>query len=178
MAGEKLVFLGDSLTEFFDWQKRFPEFEVMNLGISGETVEGLLARLDRVTSRVRNPDLVFLMTGINDIAMEEYEITAAYRKVLDILTASFKNSHVVVQSLLPVRLPWISNNEIVKINRSLQEIAGELRIVYLDIYRFFVDTNGNPVAQYLMEDGVHLSAAGYNKWSRAIEDFLVRRFEE
>jgi len=36
MKGSKrIAFIGDSLTEYFDWQNRFPEYEVMNLGIAG-----------------------------------------------------------------------------------------------------------------------------------------------
>jgi len=37
--------MGDSLIEFFNWQERFPDREVFNYGIAGETAEGLLARL-------------------------------------------------------------------------------------------------------------------------------------
>ena len=66
---KKMVFIGDSLTQWFDWQRRFPGDAVMNLGISGEPVEGLLARREAIRENVHKPDYIFLMTGINDIAM-------------------------------------------------------------------------------------------------------------
>ena len=62
-----LVFIGDSLTQWFDWQRRFPDDAVMNLGISGETVEGLLSRREAIREKVHNPDIIFLMSGINDL---------------------------------------------------------------------------------------------------------------
>jgi hypothetical protein len=37
-----ILFLGHSLIEFFDWQKRFPDHLAVNLGKAGESVEGLL----------------------------------------------------------------------------------------------------------------------------------------
>ncbi len=47
---KNIVFIGDSLTGYFDWQKRFPDYDVKNLGIGGETVEGLMGRMDRIIS--------------------------------------------------------------------------------------------------------------------------------
>jgi len=41
MQQKTILFIGDSLTEFFDWQKRFPGHKVVNLGSAGETVETL-----------------------------------------------------------------------------------------------------------------------------------------
>lgn len=64
------------MTEFFDWQQRFPEHRVMNLGIAGETVDGLLGRMDRVLLALHDPDLIFVMSGINNIAMEDHEIAS------------------------------------------------------------------------------------------------------
>ena len=69
-----LVFIGDSLTQWCDWDRRFPEHTVTNLGISGETVEGLLARRERIHAQIVDPDFLFLMTGINNIANEQYDI--------------------------------------------------------------------------------------------------------
>ncbi len=79
---KQLVFTGDSLTAGGDWQRRFPDYAVANLGISGETVEGLLARRDRIRAQVENPDTLFLMTGINNIASEQYDINVLYRELV------------------------------------------------------------------------------------------------
>ena len=35
---QKLMLVGDSMIEFFDWQERFADLEVNNLGRSGESV--------------------------------------------------------------------------------------------------------------------------------------------
>ncbi len=137
---KSIAFIGDSLTEWFDWQKRFPDYRVSNLGISGEPVEGLLARRDRIRAAVDNPDYLFLMTGINNIATEQYDITGPYREIVRNLTTWYKKSRIVVQSILPVTLAWISNDVIRDANRALERLAGEYRADYLDIYRFFVDS--------------------------------------
>ncbi|MGE5172673.1 MAG: GDSL-type esterase/lipase family protein [Betaproteobacteria bacterium] len=169
-----LVFIGDSLTQWFDWQLRFPDYTVTNLGISGEPVEGLLERRDRIRAQIVNPDYIFLMTGINNIANEQYDIALPYREIVRNLTTWYKKSKVVVQSILPVTLEWISNNVIKDTNRHLEQIAREYGAEYLDVYSLFVDLRGNPRRGYLSDDGVHLSSKGYEVWADEVEWFLKR----
>ena len=72
---KEIIFIGDSLTEFYDWQNRFPAYRVKNLGNAGEPVEGLLERMKRLRI-FRNPDYLFLMTGINNLMRGDHEIVA------------------------------------------------------------------------------------------------------
>ncbi|HSB34576.1 MAG TPA: GDSL-type esterase/lipase family protein [Nitrospirota bacterium] len=167
-----LVFIGDSLTQWFDWQRRFPGYHAANLGISGERVEGLIARRELIRSQIGSPDFIFLMTGINNIANGEYDIAGPYREIVRNLATWYKNSTLVVQSILPVSLEWISNDAIKNTNRALREIANEYRAEYLDVYAAFVDSRGNPRTGYLSDDGVHLAGKGYEVWAGVIERFL------
>jgi lysophospholipase L1-like esterase len=167
-----LVFLGDSLTEWFDWQRRFPQHRVTNLGISGEPVEGLLDRRERIRVSIDDPDFIFLMTGINNLAMDQYDIIVPYREIVRNLTTWYKEAVLVVQSILPVDLTWISNTIIKDTNRQLEQIARDHGTEYLDIYRQFVDSEGNPYSGYLSDDGVHLASKGYYVWAKEVEGFL------
>ena len=171
---EHLVFIGDSLTQWFDWQGRFPEYSIANLGISGETVDGLLARSKRIRSQAVKPDVIFLMTGINNIANEQYDIIEPYREIVRSLTSWYKQSKVVVQSILPVELPWISNTIIKDINHHIERIADEFEAAYLDIYGNFVDSMGVPKKGYLSDDGVHLAQNGYEVWANEVEKYLEK----
>jgi lysophospholipase L1-like esterase len=170
-TGQKkdIVLIGDSLTEFFDWQGRFPGHRVLNLGIAGEPVEGLLGRMSDIRTAIVRADLIFVMTGINNIAMGDYDIIPKYEKVLNTLVAGFAGAQIVMQSVLPVRLSWLDNIEIEKINSDLEKIARRMKVRYFDVYSLFVDAGGDPVREYLSEDGVHLSDRGYEVWSGAIE---------
>jgi lysophospholipase L1-like esterase len=168
-----LVFIGDSLTQWCDWEQRFPGYQVTNLGISGETVEGMLARRERIRTQIVNPDFIFLMTGINNIATGEYDIIPPYREIVRNLTTWYKQATVVVQSLLPVDGKWVSATVIQDINRQLKEIAREFNAEYLDVHRLFVDAQGLPKNGYLSDDGVHLAGKGYDAWAREVQQFLL-----
>jgi lysophospholipase L1-like esterase len=167
-----LVFIGDSLTEWFDWQERFPTYRVLNLGISGETVEELLDRRDHIRSGVESPDYIFLMTGINNILSERYDVTGPYAEIVRNLSTWYKSAKIVVQSLLPVDMPWIKNDTIRTINRHLAEIAKKHGADYLDVYSAFTDANGTPMPGLVSDDGVHLAGKGYDVWANVVEDFL------
>lgn len=162
---KRLLFLGDSLMEYFDWSERFPGHEVYNLGIAGETVEGLYCRLSGIFRKVKDPDMVFIMTGINSMAMGDDGIADIYRKVVQEIAQAYPSARVIVHSLLPVLFAFISNEDIQHLNAELKQIAADEKVLYLDIHCRFLDDKGRPVAAYLMDDGVHVSEAGYRVWS-------------
>ena len=169
---KRLIFAGDSLTEWFDWQARFPGYAIENLGISGETVEGLLSRTGRIITGFPAPDFLFLMTGINNIAMQDYGIISPYRELLRRCQQGWPSTHIVAQSVLPVLLEWIEQWRIPEINAGLKELCRGLDVSYLDVYRSFTDESGVPREDLLMDDGVHLSTKGYEVWSAVVENYI------
>ncbi len=171
----RLLFIGDSLIEFYDWQRRFPGDEVFNYGIAGETVEGLYSRLQVVLKKATLPDFVFIMTGINNVAMGDRDFIETYRKIIAQIKAISPSSKIFVHSLLPVLFPFITNDEIRGINIELTAMAEDENVFYSDIHAVFLDSSGSPRASFLLDDGVHLSDEGYRAWSAEIEKRLLRQ---
>lgn len=170
-----LFFIGDSLTEWCDWQQRLPGYRVTNLGISGETVEGLLARRERIRSQIDEPDFIFLMTGINNIASGRHDIAGPYREIVRNLTTWYKQATVVVQSLLPVDEQWAGRTVILDTNRQIEAIAREFNAEYLDLHKLFVDAQGLPRNGYLADDGGHVAEKGYDVWAKEVERFILEK---
>jgi lysophospholipase L1-like esterase len=165
----KFLFIGDSLIQYYNWQNRFPDRKIINSGMAGETAEGLFARLPEVMSRVESPDMVMIMTGINNVAMEDYGFLYTYEKIIASLRQAYRHSVLVMASLLPVDLIYIAD-AILRVNAILKETAQKHNIVFLDLYPLFLDDNDQPVKAYFEPDGVHLSILGYEVWAKAIED--------
>ena len=172
----RFLFMGDSLIEFFNWQERFPDREVFNYGIAGETAEGLLARLPNIINRVQSPDLVMIMTGINNVAMEDYGFLFTYEKIITRLRETYGQATISMTSLLPVDLFFLGD-AIPRINRRLKEIAENNNILYLDLYPLFIDENSRAITSCFEADGVHLSADGYEIWARALENTVFPCFD-
>lgn len=172
MAGQ-FLFIGDSLIEFFNWQKRFPDNHVSNFGSAGETAEGLLARLPNIILRSQSPDLVMIMTGTNNIAMEDYGFLLTYEKIIDLLQKSYAQAAIVMTSLLPIELFFLGD-AVPRVNKRLKDLAMDKHILYLDLYPLFLDEETRAITAYYEADGVHLSYQGYEVWARALENTVFR----
>jgi hypothetical protein len=66
-----IIFLGDSITEKMDWQELFSSNNIINRGICSDTISGVINRLDSILQV--KPSKVFLMIGINDMALGKYQ---------------------------------------------------------------------------------------------------------
>src|SRR6056300_1287716 len=102
MPADRFLFIGDSLIQFFNWQERFPDKNIFNYGMPGETAEGLLARLPNIINQVHSPALIMIMTGINNLAMEDYGFLFSYEKIITLLQESYGQATIAITSLLPV----------------------------------------------------------------------------
>ncbi len=168
----KFLFIGDSLIEFFDWQGRFPDDQVYNFGSAGETAEGLFSRLPRITDRIKSPDLVMIMTGTNNIAMEDYGFLNTYEKIIGLLQKNYTRATIVVTSLLPIELFFLGD-AVPRVNRRLRDIARDMNVVYLNLYPLFLGEDSKAVTDYYEADGVHLSLKGYGVWAGALEETIL-----
>lgn len=172
--GKRLLLIGDSLIEFCNWQGYFPEETVTSLGRAGETVEGLLARLAGDISGLAPPDFIIIMTGTNNVAMEDHGFLVYYERVIQILARTFPAAKIIVNSLFPFRLPWFDEEIIPRMNDAMREMAETAGLIFLDMHSLFLkgaSVTGWPV-QYFMEDHVHLSEQGYRLWAETLAGMI------
>ncbi len=165
-----ILFIGHSLIEFFDWQERFPEHRAINLGVAGETVERLLSRTERIIKSFPSANIIFIMTGLNNVAMEDLNFFDAFREIIEKLKGAYPDARIYIHSLLPTLLEFIPDEVIRDVNDSIKGLAVSMEVEYLDIYNLFIDREGRPIREYLLDDGVHLSDEGYTIWSKVIEE--------
>jgi len=170
-----ILFIGDSLIEYFDWQQRFPDHKVGNFGNAGESVQGLLSRVMMIGESFKDADMIFIMSGINNIAMGDNDFIGFYKVIIERLQSAYPEADIIANSLLPVNMEFIQNDTVKKVNEALQELAKETGIELLNIHSRFVDTKGRVIKEYLLEDGVHISNEGYVVWSRAVEEIINRK---
>ncbi len=159
------IFLGDSITDHGEFPEYFPDEQVLNRGIAEDTTNGVLDRIDEVVER--NPEEVYIMIGVNDIAASVKKDT--YEKNMQDIVDAFdqEKTRVVLQSLLPVnnesfnnKLP---NSRVDDFNEILEKVAAENNIEYLDLHSHFEDNNGQ-LKKDLTIDGLHLMGEGYDIW--------------
>lgn len=169
----KILFLGHSLVEYFGWQVRFPDHTVHNLGVAGETAGGLLARVEDVAAAHPAADLLLVMTGTNDVLMGDRSFPEVFRRLTDKLAKTWPQARRVIFSVLPAHPEWVELATVEKINRELAKVTGQAGMEFCDLTEAFTDEAGRVRTELLLEDGVHLSEAGYGVWSGAVEKLLA-----
>ena len=164
-----ILLLGDSLIEYFDWAVRFPHHRVRNLGVSGEPVEWLLERLDVIIAEYPEAEAAFIMTGINNLAMEQSGIAADYRKIILKLRAAYPAMRIHIHTLLPTLLHWIDPDAIRRVNGLIAELAEETGAVLIDMHDLYMERG---LRELLSDDGIHLSPQGYELWASVLDPVM------
>ena len=164
-----LLLLGDSLIEYGDWQGAFPHTRCLNFGIAGETVEGLLQRLPTIIRQVEAPNATVIMTGTNNVAIDDFYFVPRYEEIVRLLSGAFPQTPLLVTSLLPINFFWQPATLTPHLNNQLREMCRDLAVMYLDLHRRFLDAMDKGMAVF-SEDGVHLSEAGYTVWQATLQE--------
>ncbi|MFN6499113.1 MAG: SGNH/GDSL hydrolase family protein [Nostoc sp. DedQUE01] len=162
------ILVGDSLSMWFPREKLPVGKLWLNQGISGDTSAGVLRRLGAFSAT--RPDVIYIMAGINDLRKGDSDraILNNYRRIVRRLRQNHPQAQIIVQSILPTRLPKLSNSRIRNINTQLTQIAKQEGANYLNIYSWFTDMEGN-LRPELTTDGLHLSQEGYDVWRTALQ---------
>jgi lysophospholipase L1-like esterase len=167
-AGEnRVVFMGDSITEGWHLDGSFAGKPYINRGISGQTTPQMVLRFHQDVIALK-PKAVIILAGINDIAentgpmtLEETEDNLA--AMAEMATAN--HIKVVLCSVLPAYdFPWHPGMtpapKVVALNEWIKAYSAEKDYVYVDYYSAMKDERGGLPAS-LSGDGVHPLPAGY-----------------
>ncbi|MFT2817813.1 GDSL-type esterase/lipase family protein [Leifsonia sp. A12D58] len=158
---DSLVFIGDGLTSGGRWDEWFPEFNVHNFGVSGETTDALLLRLQQVSEL--EPNAVIVQIGTNDVGWrrsDEY-IVRNVETILYRLRKQLPDTRILAQSIPPRERDHV--DVIRSINRHIRQFAPTLHAGYLDLWPMLADPDGE-ISEGFSEDRLHLNDAGYAVW--------------
>lgn len=152
-----VVFLGDSLTEGYDVQSYYPNYNVLNRGIGGDTTVGVEKRLD-VSVFDANPKITAMLIGANNMST----MLDNYENILIKYQEKAPNMKVVLLSLTSMSKEWGRKNELAKSNNiKIKEYADKYGYAFVDLYNPLLDTSKNELKQEYTIDGGHLTAKGY-----------------
>ena len=147
-------FVGDSITEGYDVKRFYKEYKVANRGISGDTTDMLLTRME-VSAFNLEPKIINLMIGTNnlDTCMNNYEA------ILQGFGEHLPNTKVVVVSILPRRGEDLCT-KIEENNIEIEKLSTKYSNTYVNLYTLFI-TDDYKVNESLFKDGLHPNKKGY-----------------
>jgi lysophospholipase L1-like esterase len=184
-AGEnRVVFLGDSITDYWKLEDYFPGKPYINRGIDGQTTPQMLVRFRQDVINLQ-PKVVLVLAGTNDVAgvtgpTRNENIEANYASFAEL--ARLHHIRLVFASLLPVNnytddakesFALRPRERILALNTWLKDYCAKNELVYLDYFSAVVDDKGM-LKRDLSDEGLHPNAAGYKVMAPLAEKAIAR----
>lgn len=183
-AHADIMFLGDSLTEFYRTSDYFYNFDVANRGVAGDTISGVKSRLENQVFPVK-PNKLFLMIGTNDLGLKAKvdDIVKGNIEIIETIQKNMPSTKLYLWSIPPVNVKatkaslisvgFRTNADIDEINARIKAYALEKNITYIDINPMLKNEKGVLATENTLE-GLHLSERAYLK----ITDILLPYLQE
>ncbi len=193
---ERVVFMGDSITDFWKLAEYFPGKPYVNRGISGQTTPQMLVRMypDVI---VHKPAAMVLLAGINDVSQNTGPATAEMveQNIMAMTDIARQNGvKVILCSVMPVsdygffkakasgKLPSYMKEpvtathppeDILKLNAWMKDYASKVNAVYVDYFSAMADGKGF-LKENISEDGIHPNAEGYRIMTKIVEKAIEK----
>jgi lysophospholipase L1-like esterase len=167
----RVVFMGDSITDFWRLNEYFAGREYINRGISGQITGEMLGRMKADVLDL-HPKAMLFLGGTNDISRGVAIATIENNIAMigDLCRAN--GIRPVFASITPTSDYHKAENprnemtktrplaKIVEVNNWLRDYCQKNHFVYVDYYNALLDTNG-VLGSDLADDGLHPNAKGY-----------------
>ena len=170
------VFLGNSLTEAFNFDYYFPDTPIINRGIVGDHIDGVLDRLQNSVFALQ-PSRLFILIGINDIGRGDPDslILERYVSLLDSISILRENTEIYLTSILPTTARWANcpKEKIIRLNLKIKEFSEKYKLNWVNLYPLYISGEGY-LKPELTTDGLHLNQAGYDIWVKQLKTLGLR----
>jgi lysophospholipase L1-like esterase len=171
-ATGRVVFLGDSITEFGIWHEWFPELATLNRGVGGDTIGGVLTRLE---AALHEPTAISLLIGTNDLSgfgtsHKVADIAAQMDTLLGRIKSLAPQAPLHVNSVMPRSKALV--DDVDRLNRLYRDLAVKYGANWVDVWSALAAPDGT-LRKDLTSDGIHLNGNGYRIWVDLLRPHLV-----
>jgi len=186
-GGAPVVFLGDSITHFWEstgreqWKKYFAEGprRALNLGFSADRTEHVLWRLDHGELDGYEVKVVVLMIGTNNTGHHPIEVEPpcdtiiGVRAVLDKIRAKQPKAKIVLCAIFPRGRDAndACRRRNATVNHEIQRFADNKTVFWCDFNDQFLRPDGFLPAE-VMPDRLHPGDYGYEVWASAVLPYV------
>lgn len=168
-----IVFLGNSITAGSDFQAFFQDKQIINMGLHGDIIPGMINRIEMVKSV--NPEKIFVMAGTNDlvhVSIEKY--VERYDSLITVLQRNLPNAKIYIQSVLPANhelaSSYIPNDKVKDGNAAIKKMAEPKGCTFINLYDLY-ELKGE-MKKELSRDGIHLKPEAYGIWAEALREYV------
>ncbi|MBV9035271.1 MAG: hypothetical protein JO182_12340 [Acidobacteriaceae bacterium] len=179
LPADPVVFYGSStirLWENLAWD--LADARALNLGFGGSTLEACTYFFERLVSPLKPRSLV-VYAGDNDLGdgRKPKEVLSFFRSLADKVDRDGSTAEFAFISIKPSPARFDLLPRIRKTNQLIQnEITAHAGYYFINVFDAMLDSNGKPQPKLFTDDGLHLSSAGYQLWTKLLSSYRDRIF--
>ncbi|MCB1126120.1 MAG: hypothetical protein KDM81_06475 [Verrucomicrobiae bacterium] len=170
-----ILFLGSSSIRKWDTlAEDFAGLPVLNRGFGGSQMSDAADLVEQLVFPYA-PRQIVLYEGDNDLnnGKSHERVLSDFRTFVDRVRERLPGCRISIIAIKPSPKRWHLKETIYYTNRLLSEWAMvDPKLDFIDVVRPMLDENGEPRPELFVEDGVHMTPAGYAIWTQAVRPFL------
>lgn len=170
-----IVFVGSSSINFWRTAEYFPQFPVVNRGFGGSHASDAAYWVKDAVLQYE-PSVVVYYEGDNDTTAGKKadQIFQDMREFAEAVHAGLPGTHVVFLSVKPSPARMEVWDEAQATNALLVAYAAHhYNVHYVDVGSDLLDSDGQPIPELFLEDGIHMTPPGYEIWTRLLTPVLA-----
>ncbi len=173
---QAVLFIGSSSIYGWKTARDFPTLPVINRGIASAQISDLNYYYDVIVKRYKPARIIFYC-GDNDVAADKdkVQILADFSSFISRLKKDFSHVNVLFLAIKPSPLRWQLWDKMSQTNRAVKDYCKSSGFcTFIDTATPLLNAKGLPDKNLFVEDGLHLSSAGYNIWKNLLTPCLMK----
>jgi lysophospholipase L1-like esterase len=169
-----IVFVGSSSIRLWDLGQSFPGMPILNRGFGGSQIVDSVNHAELLVLKHR-PGIVVFYAGDNDIAAGKTPQVVAgdYKAFVSKVHSTLPKTRVAFIAIKPSIQRWALVAKVREANALIRSYSeGDDLLGFIDVDGPMLGWDEKPRADLFVADGLHLSAKGYELWTRLVRPFL------
>ena len=170
-----ILFVGSSSIVRWNTAAAFPDLPVINRGFGGSQASDVVPWVEKAVLQY-DPSVVVYYEGDNDVnaGKKADQIFGDMREFMEAVTRADPSTQIVMISVKPSLSRWQYWSEMQATNRMLEDyVASHRNVHFVDVGTDMLGSDGQPIPNLFVEDGLHMTQAGYDIWNRIVGPVLT-----
>jgi lysophospholipase L1-like esterase len=170
----EIVFVGSSTIRLWDLNASFPDLTTINRGIISSEMSDAVRLVDRIVTPYA-PRVVVVYAGDNDImGITSEQITINFERFVRAVHTRLPTARILYIGIKPSPLRWGQVDRMRAANAMIEQFCErDDRLGFVDVDHALLGWDEKPRPDLYVEDGLHLSAAGYQILTTLVRPFLA-----
>jgi lysophospholipase L1-like esterase len=171
-----VLFVGSSTIRLWPTAARFADLPVINRGFGGSQISDVNHYIEDVVLKYR-PAVVVFYAGDNDVnaGKSPERVAADYRDFVLKVLATRADTRIIFLAIKPSPARWALWPTMQDANERIRSysLGRAPRLLYADVATPMLTADGQTQAHLYVDDGLHMTPAGYDIWTRVLAPVIA-----